>query len=403
MFKQDPSNTVIINATNIGHKFHGIGVYSLSILKELANLKSDLNFIVYLNKSSNRYIEEIKFPDNFRLKWVSSIISPDKKFKGHLLRLIYSNLISLKYRRYLQFNTSQFEINFFRTNQIVTIHDVIPLLFKKYHKKQYFYFRLMLKYGLMKARYILTPSFHSKEMLMKIYNLQSNRIKTIYNGANTLRVDSVHHREPIKENFILYVGRINKMKNIGRLLAAYSRIHNKIDHDLVIISDDKAALEHEIKKANLKGDVVERIVFKENVSEEVKYDFMSKAKLLVSPTLYEGFGLPPVEAMACSCPVIVSNTSCIPEVCGDAAMYIDPYNTESIADAIVELIENDDLRNRNIEHGLNRVKEFRWEHSAREHIRVFENVLAFKTLLGEKRETAFSIFSGKIKPAGFET
>ncbi len=86
---------------------------------------------------------------------------------------------------------------------------------------------------------------------------------------------------------------------------------------------------------------------RENVSEEVKYDIMSKAKLLVSPTLYEGFGLPPVEAMACGCPVIVSNTSCIPEVCGDAAMYIDPYSTESIADAIVELIENDDLRNRN--------------------------------------------------------
>ena len=305
MFKQDPSNTVIINATNIGYKFHGIGVYSLNILKELTKLKTDLNFIVYLNKSSKRYIDEIKIPDNFRLKWVSSIISPDKKFKGHLMRLIYSNLISLKYRKYLQFNTSQFEINFFRTNQIVTIHDVIPLLFKKYHKKQYYYFKLMLKYGLMNARYILTPSSHSKEMLMKIYNLETNRIKTIYNGANTLRANSVCHKESKKENFILYVGRINKMKNIGGLLAAYSRIYNKINHDLVIISDDEAELEHEIKEANLSNEIIERIIFKENVSEEVKFDVMSKAKLLVSPTLYEGFGLPPVEAMACGCPVIV--------------------------------------------------------------------------------------------------
>ena len=204
MFKQDPSNTVIINATNIGYKFHGIGVYSLSILKELAKLKTNLNFIVYLNKSSKRYIDEIKFPDNFRLKWISSIISPDKKFKGHLLRLIFSNLISLKYRKYLQFNTSQFEINFFRANQIVTIHDVIPLLFKKYHKKQYFYFKLMLKYGLMNARYILTPSFHSKEMLMKIYDLQTNRIKTIYNGANTIRPNSVCNIRLLKRKILYF-------------------------------------------------------------------------------------------------------------------------------------------------------------------------------------------------------
>ena len=402
MFKQDPSNTVIINATNIGYKFHGIGVYSLNILKELTKLKTDLNFIVYLNKSSKRYIDEIKIPDNFRLKWISSIISPDKKFKGHLMRLIYSNLISLKYRKYLQFNTSQFEINFFRANQIVTIHDVIPLLFKKYHKKQYCYFKLMLKYGLMNARYILTPSFHSKEMLMKIYNLQENRVKVIYNGANTLRPNSAQHSISKKENFILYVGRINKMKNIGALLTAYSRIHEKIAHNLVIISDDKTELKHEIKKVNLHNEVIDKIVFMENVSEEVKYDVMSKAKLLVSPTLYEGFGLPPVEAMACSCPVIVSNTSCIPEVCGEAAIYIDPSSIDSIAQAIVELIEDDNLRSKLIESGLSRVQGFTWEYSAREHISVFENVLAYKTLPVEKRETVFPVFSGKIKPAGFE-
>jgi len=260
----------------------------------------------------------------------------------------------------------------------------------------------MLKSGLMNARYILTPSFHSKELLMKIYNLQTNRIKTIYNGANTLRANSLCNKKSKKENFILYVGRINKMKNISGLLTAYSRIHNKINHDLVIISDDKAALKHEIKKANINDKVMERIVFKENVSEEEKFDVMSKAKLLVSPTLYEGFGLPPVEAMACGCPVIVSNTSCIPEVCGEAAMYIDPYNTDSISDAIVKLIEDNDLRTKLIERSLKRAKRFSWEYSAQEHIRVFENVLAYKTLPVEKRETAFTVFSEKIMPAGFE-
>ncbi|HLG31835.1 MAG TPA: glycosyltransferase family 1 protein [Ignavibacteriaceae bacterium] len=401
MFKQDPSNTVIINATNIGYKFHGIGVYSLNILKEISKLKTDLNFIVYLNKSSKSYIDEINYPENFRLKWVSSIISPDKKFKGHLLRLIYSNLISFKYRNYLQFNTSQLEINFFRSNQIVTVHDVIPLLFRKYHKKQYFYFKLILKYGLINARYILTPSYHSKDMLMKIFNLQEERVKAIHNGANTLHLNSVHLTVREKDNYILYVGRINQMKNIGALLTAYSMIYKKINHDLVVISDDKNSLEREINKANLNDEVVQRIIFKENVNEEEKIKIMSRASMLVSPTLYEGFGLPPIEAMACGCPVIVSNTSCIPEVCGGAALYIDPYNTNSIATAIVELIENENLRAKLIERGLTRVRGFRWEFSAMEHLRVFENVLAYKAFPVEKRELVFRGLPGSVEPAGF--
>ena len=401
MFKQDPSNTVIINATNIGYKFQGIGVYSLNILKEISKLKTDLNFIVYLNNSAKRNIDEINFPENFRLKWVSSIISPDNRFKGHMLRLIFSNLISLKYRDYLQFNTSQLEINFFRSNQIVTVHDVIPLLFKKYHKKQYFYFKLILKYGLLNARYILTPSYHSKDLLMNIFNLLDERVKTIHNGANTFQANSVKSVMWEKDNYILYVGRINQMKNIGALLTAYSMIHKKINKDLVVISDDRKALNNEIKKTNLSKEVLNRIIFKENVSEEEKIKIMSRASLLVSPTLYEGFGLPPIEAMACGCPVIVSNTSCIPEVCGGAALYIDPYNTNSIADAIVELVENTNLRNKLIERGLVRVRGFKWEFSAMEHLRVFENVLAYKTFPAEKRAKSFQIFPGSIEPAGF--
>jgi len=402
MFKQDPANTVIINATNIGYKFHGLGVYSFNIIKELAQLKTNLNFIVYLNKSCKESIREIEFPENFTLKWVSSIISPDKNFKGHFLRLIYSNFISLKHYKYLIFNTCQFEINFFRANQIVTIHDVIPLLFSKYHKKQYFYFKLILKFGLRNAKYILTPSFHSKDLLLKIYNLDSNRVKVIHNGASTLSNGRTRVKNHFKEDYILYVGRINKMKNISRLLTAYAKIVNNINHDLVIISDDKEALDKEIEKANLDGSVTERIILMQNVSEEKKYEIMSKAKLLVSPTLYEGFGLAPVEAMACSCPVIVSDNSCIPEICGDAALYVNPYSTNSIANAIVKLIEDNDLRLDLIERGLNRVEEFSWENSTKEHIRVFKNVLEHKKLPVEKYEPAFMSFSRKVRPAGFE-
>ena len=193
---------------------------------------------------------------------------------------------------------------------------------------------------------------------MNIYNLDSNKVKVIHNGASTLSNSMTNVKNYIKEDYILYVGRINKMKNIYRLLIAYSKILNKINHDLVIISDDKEALDMEIEKAKLDDRVIDRIKLLQNIREEMKYQVMSKAKLLVSPTLYEGFGLAPVEAMACGCPVIVSDNSCIPEICGNAAMFVDPYNTDSIADSIVKLIEDNELRLEIIERGLNRVKEF---------------------------------------------
>ncbi|HEY7751586.1 MAG TPA: glycosyltransferase family 1 protein [Ignavibacteriaceae bacterium] len=398
MFIPDPSNTVIINATNIGHKYHGIGVYSLSILKELTKLETKLNFIVYLNRSCEKSIEEINFPENFQLKWISSIISPDNKFKGHLLRLIFSNLISLKYRSYLQFNTSQLEINFFRSNQIVTVHDVIPLLFKKYHKKQHFYFKLILKYGLKNAKYILTPSYHSREMLKNIFALEDHRVKAIHNGANTIRNGNSDVIKE-KENFILYIGRINEMKNFRSLLIGFAKVHRKINHNLLVVSDDRKAFENEIRKVQFSGDILSRIVFKENVSEDEKFELMSKAAMLVSPTFYEGFGLPPIEAMACGCPVIVSNTSCIPEVCGSAALYINPNDVNSISEGILELIRNESLRTKLISLGLERVSGFKWEYSAIEHLRVFENVLAYKTFPADRSEFAFPVFPGVVNTA----
>jgi len=177
MNKSEDKNTVIINATNIGYKFHGLGVYSLNLLKQLSKLKTSIRFIVYVNKTAKQSIDLITFPDNFSIRWASEKISPDNKFKGHFLRLIYSNWLSFKHRKVLQFNTSQLEINFFRKNQIVTIHDVIPVLFKHLHKKQYHFYKLLLGFGLRKAKYILTPSDHSKELLQKIYKINSEQIR----------------------------------------------------------------------------------------------------------------------------------------------------------------------------------------------------------------------------------
>jgi glycosyltransferase involved in cell wall biosynthesis len=397
------NNTVVINATNIGYKFHGIGVYSLNILKEFTRLSTGLNFIVYLNKSCKPHIEEINFPDNFTVKWVSSIISPDKNFKGHSLRLIYSNFLSLRHWKYLLFNTSQLEINFFRKNQVVTIHDVIPLLFKEYHRKQYPYFKIILTYGLKYAKYVLTPSEHSKDLLQQIYNLSDERIKFIHNGANTIGLNKRNSDNEPEEKYILYIGRINKMKNIKNLLKAYSLIGDKISHKLVIVGDNVTNLQRGMKNAGFSSRLKERVIFKHDIDESSKCMLMKNASLLVFASLYEGFGLPPLEAMACGCPVIVSDNSSLPEVCGEAAYYINPLNPSDIAEGIINVLNNSTLRNKLINNGLQRAKQLSWTNSAKEHLNVLEHVIMHSRLpLEKKLNNYLPILEEKISAISLE-
>jgi len=397
------SNTVIVNATNIGYKYHGIGVYSLSILNELTKLQTDLNFIVYLNKSCKEQIDKLEFPENFKIKWVSSLLSPDRNFKGHILRLVFSNLISLKHWKHLQFNTSQLEISFFRKNQVVTIHDVIPLLFPQYHKKQYFYFKIILKYGLKNARYIITPSAHSKELLRKIYELPYERVRVIHNGANTLKLIMKNIERKSDNDFILYLGRINRMKNIQGILKAFDNVSSKIEEKLLIVGNDENELKREIRLAKLKESTTNKIVFKKNITEAEKCKLMRNASLFLFVSLYEGFGLPPVEAMACGCPVIASNNSSLPEICGDAAYYVNPENHTEIADGILNVLNNTNLRNRMVNKGITRSLHFNWSYSAIEHLRVMEHVISHSSFPVEaKRKRIIPLFDRGVQSIGLE-
>jgi len=126
---------------------------------------------------------------------------------------------------------------------------------------------------------------------------------------------------------------------------------------------------------NIDNKTREKIELLENISEEELIKLYKNALLLAFPSFYEGFGLPPLEAMACGCPVVVSNIASLPEVCGDAAYYVDPYNIESIAEGMYKVLTNESLRQSLIQKGLKQTKLFSWEKSSREHIKIFEEVL----------------------------
>jgi glycosyltransferase involved in cell wall biosynthesis len=206
-----------------------------------------------------------------------------------------------------------------------------------------------------------------------------------------------------EEKYILYIGRINKMKNIKNLLKAYSLIGDKISHKLVIVGDNVTNLQRGMKNAGFSSRLKERVIFKHDIDESSKCMLMKNASLLVFASLYEGFGLPPLEAMACGCPVIVSDNSSLPEVCGEAAYYINPLNPSDIAEGIINVLNNSTLRNKLINNGLQRAKQLSWTNSAKEHLNVLEHVIMHSRLpLEKKLNNYLPILEEKISAISLE-
>ena len=384
MFRQKNQHTepaqrprqVIINATNIGSRPGGIAVYTLCLLREFARQERELQFVVYLNKNCHPDIHEIDFPPNFTLKWVTRYLSPDYRFAGHLLRLLFANLLSLRHPRNLLVNTSQLEACFFRRRQIITIHDVIPLLFRQFHRKQYHYFRYLLRHALRPARWVVTPSRHTRWLLNEVLEIHPERIRVIHNGIRRPRGSKSPTTMP-PQPYLLFVGRLCPMKNVGALLAAFALLRERIPHQLVIVGDDENYLDDMLKAQGLTraalGD--QRVVFRPYLPEGEMFQLMQQADMFVYPSLYEGFGMPPLEAMAAGCPVICARAASLPEVCGDAAVYIDPQNPADIANAILALWENAPLRQQLISRGKARAALFRWKTAAAAHLALIRTAL----------------------------
>lgn len=368
---------IIINATNLGKYIDGLGVYTLNILRELSRMETPLRFIIYVNKSCREHLQGIVFSDRCELRWVNKIVSPDYRFRGHFFRLLYSNYLSLKYPRSLMFVATQLEAVFGRSNQIIMIHDIIPLLFRKSHKKQYFYYKYMLRSVLNRAQLVITPSQHTKDLLIAHYDLDEAKVQVIYNGVQQSLHAAVRKDEVEEEPYILFTGRLVGMKNFEGLLQAFALIKDSIPHKLIITGQGTKEMKRKLHRLRMRDCHIEegRVIYKGHVSQEEMERLYNNASLLVFPSFYEGFGFPPLEGMAHRVPVIVSKVSSLPEICADAALYIDPHDITSIASGMVEMLTDPALRQLLIVKGYERAQQFRWEDSAKRHVQLFAEAL----------------------------
>lgn len=368
---------IVINATNIGRYPDGIGVYVLNLLRELSRFETDLRFIIYCNRAGASHLLPIHFPDNCTLRWVTGAISPDHGFAGHLLRLLYSQILGLRHWRSVLFITGQLEAVLWRTNQIITVHDVIPLLFPALHRKQYFYFRVLLARVLRRTRWIITPSYHTRDLLLKHYGLPGSAVRVIHHGTRGPVDTCPGQVNDTREKFILFTGRIAPMKNLASLLEAMARLKGKIPHKLVVTGYcRKGGLDAcpDLRRAQRHLDPGQ-VEFRGYVSDDELGRLFRSASLLALPSFYEGFGLPPLEGMANGCPVLVSNGSSLREVCGDAAWYVDPTDVASIAEGVYRVLTDETTRRELTDRGRARARRFRWSDSALDHLRLFQQAV----------------------------
>ena len=275
---------------------------------------------------------------------------------------------------------------------VVTIHDLVPLFFPELvPKKHLLFFRLFMKRVAHTADLIITDSEHSKRDIMQYLKVAQDKIRVIYLGydqryqrvQDQRRIADVLARYGIRQPYLLFVGVIEPKKNLERLVEAYTLLqkacpavrhaHRPQDIQLVIAGGEGWFSERLYRKVRNSG-LTQQIVFPGFIPDNDLPVLYSGAELFVFPSLYEGFGLPVLEAMSCGVPVVTSNVSSLPEIAGEAGVLVDPHHPEAIVRGIATVLSNRQLQEQMREKGYRQAQKFSWQRTAEATYHVYQEV-----------------------------
>lgn len=332
----------------------GIGTYIENIIKRLTLKKNDWIFYLLGNKTILNQYEFSGYKNVHLIECIAPIYSIREQFQ--LVRKIPKDSHV--------FWSPHYNIPLLYTGKLlVTVHDVFHLAMSEFvsgiHKK--IYAMLMFQAVGKRVDTIVCVSNFTASELKKHIKIKPEKIKVIYNGIDESWFH-IQKKAPIHDKpYLLYVGNIKPHKNLVRLLRAFQLIKDKIPHDLVLVGKKDGFITGDTAVVKLAEQLEGRVIFSGYVEDEELKQYFVQATAFVFPSLYEGFGLPPLEAMACGCPVIVSNTASLPEVCGERAIYCDPYDEKDIAEKILQLIKNKSILNKKIDVYKKDVHLFSWD------------------------------------------
>lgn len=369
---------IAIDATIIRKENTGTGFYIINLINGLAKIKDGNDYYIFMNNELSK--EFFNFENN-------NFHIINKNFKNRIFRVIWQfflfpfELKKLKVRVLHSPNyiTPLFKLGF---KVIVTIHDLTFYLFpEKFTVTKRLFFKYMLPLFIKISDKIIAVSNNTKKDILKFFKISERKVivtfesyPEYYTYNNDSNDQNILTKYGIGSKYLLFVGMIEPRKNILSILKSFKEIDSDLELDLVI-AGKKGWYYKEIElylEKLLRIGIKNKIIFTGYVSEpELKYLYQN-AFIFIYPSIYEGFGIPPLQAMACKVPVITSNLSSLPEVVGDAAIMVNPYDINKISEAIRTLYNDLDKRSELINKGVIQAKKFSLENFAKNTIDVYK-------------------------------
>ena len=365
---------VAIDARKL-HDF-GIGTYIRNLLRQLARIDHDTEYVL-LSRQEDLGVAAQLGP-NFR-----AVLEPSPNYS--LQEQIHVPWVLRRERPHV-FHAPHYVLPPAITcRSVVTIHDCIHLMFPQYlpNRAAYFYARASMWAAVKRSDCILTVSEASKRDILHFFNVAPEKIVVVYNAIDDHfwltppqdEVSRVRERYQLDHQFVLYVGNIKPHKNLVRLIEAFDELRRTGFEELklLIIGDEISKLPS-LRRAVHRHKLHKHVRFLGYVSDDTLRVLYRLASVFVFPSLYEGFGLPPLEAMASGTPVVTSNQSSMPEVTGDAAIHVDPYDVGSIVGGIRRVLTDPELAASLRQRGPARAREFSWAQSVEKTRSVYQQV-----------------------------
>lgn len=358
------------NEANVKNRV-GSGVYAYQLLLEFSK-NTKHKSIVYLKEKP--LADMPSETDNFKYK----VFGPKKMWTQFALPL----KLTFGKKPDVFFSMGHYGPRFSGVPYMVTIHDLSYLYFPElFNKNDLYQLTNWSKYSINNSKHIIAVSNETKEDILKNYEVPASKVSVTYEGFDETRfkpqskqsVEIIKTKYKIVGDYIIFVGTLQPRKNIEGLIEAFNQIKQSGDVKLVIVGKKGWLFEPIFQKVkNLK--LQDKVIFTDYIPDDDLPALISGAKCYVLPSLWEGFGIPVIEAQACGVPTIVSNVSSLPEVVGDSAILIDPESPKSIATAIEKILSNEKTRADLINKGFKNIKRFSWQKCAQETLKALENL-----------------------------
>lgn len=374
---------VLVDATSIRRNKAGVGVYAKNLIEHLIRIPDGPHFFVLAQDDD----PDFEFKSQFN---VTAIRVPARFFRKLPFRFLLEQIalpFLLAKNRIDVVHSLHYSFPLMRlgTKQVVTVHDMTFFHMAEVHEPvKIAYFRSFIRGAVRFSDKIIFVSHSTMRDCVARLGAVRGSAEVIYLGKSEafhskldeIEVWRVRRKFGLETDFVLYLGTIEPRKNLARLVSAFAALADRHPNLLLVIAGMKGWMYDDLLETIDKFDMKSRVIFTGFVPEEEKPFLMAGATVFVYPSLYEGFGIPVLEALACGVPTLTSRVSSLPEVVGDAALMVDPLDLEEISSALERLLSDGDLRDRLRQESLRQAAQFTWTKTAAMTLRAYRSVIA---------------------------